>query len=411
MPSSPSMTRTGCFASSVVVAVAQDDQHGRRSNPRGRRAGARRPSPRRPNGRPRSRGRLVPRSGRSRRRRQRPRGRRRLLRGRRRAGERLPDLEERAEWTRRGEGVAAAPEHDRPPRHRLGEPPHQRGLADTSLPRRRRRARPRPRGCVQPRTQRFEQRVALEEPRRPWWPSLARPSPCRHGLCNRAPPQVVVRARGVTGLRASPGARPPPRPARAFALRACGGSTRRGGRLCAPRGRAVQRSRHCGARPRRDRGTSISRLVSCAGLSRVVARGPRGTSRAPRSRRRRATIAAAARAPTLWSSSWARRSASSSPASARAMAASYGQPRRRHASAAAAHSPASSSRSGAGTSSGTTSTSPARRRHRPSAPIIAFAFNCTACAKAGYRASRESRPAYPRARPLRPALPRLEQFG
>ena len=58
------------------------------------------------------------------------------------------------------------------------------------------------------------------------------------------------------------------------------------------------------------------------------ARGPRGRPRAPRSRRRRATIAAAGRAPSRCSSSSAARRAPSSSASASASAASYGQPER-----------------------------------------------------------------------------------
>ena len=57
--------------------------------------------------------------------------------------------------------------------------------------------------------------------------------------------------------------------------------------------------------------------------ARVEARGPRGTSRAPSSRSRRAAICARGRAPSAASSSWARRTSSTSSLSASASAASY----------------------------------------------------------------------------------------
>jgi hypothetical protein len=84
----------------------------------------------------------------------------------------------------------------------------------------------------------------------------------------------------------------------------------------------------------RRRSTSSSRAVSRASFRRVLDRGPRGTLRTPRSCRRRATIAAAGRAPSRCSSSSAWRSGSSSSASPSASAASHGQPGSRHRSAA-----------------------------------------------------------------------------
>ncbi len=73
--------------------------------------------------------------------------------------------------------------------------------------------------------------------------------------------------------------------------------------------------------------TSSSRVVSPAELACVVARGPRGTVRAPISRRRRPTWAARGRAPSRCRISSDRRRSSSLELSPSASASSYGHPR------------------------------------------------------------------------------------
>src|SRR6266542_1699660 len=124
--------------------------------------------------------------------------------------------------------------------------------------------------------------------------------------------------------------------------------------------------------------TSSSRGVRLAGLRRVATRGPRGRPRTPRSRRRRATMLAAGRAPSRCSSSSARQTTSSSSASARARAASYGQSSLVQSSAAHAQSPAIWTAYGSAASGGISSRIPARRRQYASSPITQEACRRTA---------------------------------
>ena len=163
--------------------------------------------------------------------------------------------------------------------------------------------------------------------------------------------------------------RPRRRPRRGCARSACAESPRRGDRPSSRtrRGvRAISAFRNpCATRA----STSSSREVRLAGFSRVAGRGPRGTPRAPRSRSRRATIAAAGCAPRRCSSSKERRRASSPSASASASAASYGHPSSSHSSAARSQSPASWAAYGPPASAPVSSTLPARSRQVASSPI------------------------------------------
>ena len=188
----------------------------------------------------------MPGSGRSRGRRQRPRGRRRLLRGRRRAGGTPP----RSRGTGpSGRGVARAsqpPQSTSVPRGTASRTAAPAWSCRHQPPRRRRRARPRPQRLRPASNAAIRAAHRARGARRPWWPSLARPSPCRHGLRNQRHRKWWC-ARAVL-----PVCEHPRRSAAAAACpRVCTPSLRRiagrGGRSCAPRGRAVQRSRRSAA--------------------------------------------------------------------------------------------------------------------------------------------------------------------
>ena len=135
------------------------------------------------------------------------------------------------------------------------------------------------------------------------------------------------------------------------------------------------------ARTRR-RSTSSSRAVKPAVLRRVDGRGPLGTSRAPRSRSRRATIVAPGRAPSPCSSARARRMPSSTSHCASATACSYGQPCSAHWAAAESQSSVSPSAYGPDAWLGGAGTGrPARQRQYKRRQTASSAPRSTASAR------------------------------